>query len=155
MPRYAGVITEILVECDDFLQRWNSRAAPTVCGSRSRNTYQDIGTELLAMDDGPDSVGAPESVLAILSREAERDIPASEVRRTLIRSIGSASGLDPKDLLPSMSMDELGLDSLNVLTILTELEMQLGIFFPVELLDRLDELRAMQTLGEVVHLFTT
>jgi hypothetical protein len=41
------------------------------------------------------------------------------------------------------------------LTILTELEMQLGIFFPVELLDRLDELRAMQTLGEVVHLFTT
>ena len=67
------------------------------------------------------------------------------MRNVVISLIGQKQGRDPDSLTDEMTLSELGMDSLKAITLLYELEEQLGVEIPNEAIDRIE------TLGDVVH----
>jgi len=67
------------------------------------------------------------------------------MRNAVISLIGKKQGCDPDSLNDEMTLSELGMDSLKAITLLYELEEQLGIEIPNDAIDRIE------TLGDVIH----
>jgi acyl carrier protein len=68
---------------------------------------------------------------------------ASALRETVAR----ACEVPPEQVTLESSLDDLGLDSLAAAEILTDLEIRLGVEFPIDVLRQLTEAR---TVGEVL-----
>jgi acyl carrier protein len=69
-----------------------------------------------------------------------------ELQEALLQSIERICGVSRDEVRPEAGLEDLGIDSLTVAELITDLEIRLGVELPMDVLRRMGQLR---TVGEV------
>jgi acyl carrier protein len=94
------------------------------------------------------------SLLDQLNEVAGLDLTPGKVRELVHESIATVAELPPEDLQDDQPLESYGLDSFALTEVLVEIEDRLGVEFPVEMLEQLDETPEVRTLGDFFELLT-
>jgi acyl carrier protein len=79
----------------------------------------------------------------------------ADMRRIVLESIAFAAEKEASTITDESSLDELGLDSLDLSTILIEIEDRVGAEVPIEILDQLVDIERIACVGDAVSLLST
>lgn len=71
-----------------------------------------------------------------------------DLHDALLQSIEKICGVSRDEVRPDSGLEDLGIDSLTVAELITDLEIRLGVELPIDVLRRMNQLR---TVGEVEH----